>query len=72
MIDSPSTLAHRLNIDTHTLAIAAQQKGGVEEYLRRAIIDHGSMNVCCRGPNGKAERYSETWARITGRKWREK
>lgn len=51
----------RLQCDAQVIAIAAQQAGGVREYLRRAILDGHEMRVWGK-VDGKLIRFGDAFA----------
>jgi len=68
-ITTASDLATRLNVERETLAIASQQAGGIKEYLRRYILEHGLSRIVGRGANGKGvETAEDCWVRLFGEK----
>lgn len=60
-----AALLKRLGI-TEGPIIAFNVKGGVKEFLRHRLQEHGAMNICGAGPDGKAERYHQVFERLYG------
>ncbi len=59
-------LGKRINMDQHSLAIAAQT-GKEVEWVRMAVLDYGPSNVIGRSQSGKGvERAGEAFTRISG------
>ena len=65
MITTPEQLATRLGIPIETQAIAAQTTGLIP-YLRAFIADYGETVVLGRH-EGKVERVSDAFERVTGK-----
>ena len=65
MITTESKLAERLGVTSETLAIAAQQQGGVREYLRSVISHDGESRILCRGEGNKGvATAAECWTAV--------
>lgn len=63
-MDEAALLA-RLGV-TEAATIAFHVPGGIKEFLRHTLKEHGAMNICGAGADGKVERYHQAFERLYG------